>query len=67
MVRDFLLPGFAACNYDPFDEITTVVTGISLTTELGVFVVRGLDRDKTLGCLRSTMWIVILPPSRVDA
>jgi hypothetical protein len=54
MVRDFIVPGFADCQYDPFDDIDTLTAGIPMGAALGVFVVRGLDRDKTLRCLRTS-------------
>lgn len=54
MLRDFMVPGFADCKYDPFDDIETVTLGIPMGTELSVFVVRGLDRDRTLRCLRTS-------------
>lgn len=54
VVRNFIVPGFADCKYDPFDDIDTVSIGLPMSAELGVFVVRGLDRDKTLDCLRTS-------------
>ncbi len=54
MLRDFLVPGFADCGYDPFDDVDSVTAGVPMGAELGVFVVRGLDRDKTLNCLRTS-------------
>lgn len=54
LIRDFMVPGFASCNYDPFDDIGTVTMGVPMNASLGVFVVRGLDRDRTLECLRTS-------------
>jgi hypothetical protein len=54
MLRDFILPGFAGCDYDPFDELATFTLGVPLDRKLGVFVARGLDRDATLRCLRTS-------------
>jgi hypothetical protein len=54
MISGFMLPGFAACKYDPLDDITTVTAGVPMGSELGVFVIRGLDRAKTLDCLRTS-------------
>jgi hypothetical protein len=53
-VSEFITPGFAGCAYDPFDEITTVTAGIPMSSTMGVFVMRGVDRDKTLECLRTS-------------
>jgi hypothetical protein len=52
-VARVLLPGFARCNYAPLAHVTTVTMGIPVESGLGVFVIRGLDRDKTLDCLRN--------------
>lgn len=46
-------PSFAACGYDPFDDITLITAGMPLEGQLGVFVIRGLDRDKLLHCLHT--------------
>lgn len=54
MVRDFIVPGFADCTYDPFDDLDTITLGIPMSAGLALFVVRGLDRDKTLRCLRTS-------------
>jgi hypothetical protein len=53
-VRDFIVPGFADCGYDPLAEVTTVTAGIPMGSEQGVFVIRGIDRDKTVKCLRTS-------------
>lgn len=47
-------PSFADCGYDPFSEITTITAGMPLEGELGNFVIRGIDRDKTLHCLHAS-------------
>jgi hypothetical protein len=50
-----MLPGFTGCSYDPISEITTITAGYSQNDNTnGHFVVRGLDRDKTLACLRTS-------------
>jgi hypothetical protein len=54
LVLEYLFPAFLECEYDPLKEVTTVTVGIPMDSEQGVFVVRGLDRDKTLDCLRSS-------------
>ena len=44
----------AACGYDPLATLRTLTMGARITSAEspeGVFVVRGLDRDKTLACL----------------
>jgi hypothetical protein len=53
-VTRLLMPGFADCTYSPLADVTSVTIGLPLKSELGVFVIRGLDRDKTLDCLRTT-------------
>lgn len=54
MVRELLIPGFAACAYDPLSTITTVTAGFPMSGALGVFVVRGLDEQRTLDCLKTS-------------
>jgi hypothetical protein len=44
-----LQPG---CAYDPLQDITTITMGLWPETNRGVYVVRGIDRDKTLTCVR---------------
>jgi hypothetical protein len=51
-VAKVVMRGFAHCSDEPMKEITSITIGIPLETELDVFVVRGIDRDKTLACLR---------------
>jgi len=51
-VAKLVAPGFADCGDDPLSQVSTVDIGIPIATELDVFVFRGLDRDKTLTCLR---------------
>jgi hypothetical protein len=46
-----LAPSFAACDFNPLAEMSTITAGIPMGSEQGVFVFRGLDRDRTLGCL----------------
>jgi hypothetical protein len=52
-LANLLLPSFA-CTYAPVRDIATVEVGVTLETGLGVFVVRGIDRDKTLACLHQS-------------
>ncbi len=54
MLSSFILPGFADCTYDPLNDITTISAGVPMSSEMGVFVFRGLDRAKTLDCLRTS-------------
>jgi len=54
LVSEFIVPGFADCTYNPLDTITTVAAGIPMSSKMGVFVMRGLDRDKILACLRTS-------------
>lgn len=54
VVREAIVPGFAACDHDPFAELTTVTAGVPMSSTLAVFVVRGLDRARTLECLRTS-------------
>jgi hypothetical protein len=49
-----IAPSFADCGYDPFSDITTITAGLPMSNELGNFVIRGLDRDKTLHCLHTS-------------
>jgi hypothetical protein len=51
---EFIAPSFPGCGYNPLAELSTVTLGIPMGSELGVFVFRGLDRDKTLHCLRTS-------------
>lgn len=53
-VVDFLAPSFAGCGYNPLADLDSVTAGIPMGDELGIFVFRGLDRDKTLHCLKSS-------------
>ncbi len=53
-VVDFFAPSFAGCGYNPLADLDTVMAGIPMGDELGVFVFRGLDRDKTLHCLKTS-------------
>jgi hypothetical protein len=40
------------CGFDPFETITTITVGLKADlNEDAVFVVRGLDRDKTTACV----------------
>lgn len=50
----FLAPGLAGCGYDPLTEMTSVDVGIPLQSKLGMFVLHGLDRDKTIACLKQS-------------
>jgi len=54
MVRGLLVPGFAACAYDPRSTIRQVTPGFPMSVALGVFVVRGLDQQRTLDCLKTS-------------
>jgi len=47
---NLLLPKLG-CTYMPVRDMATAEVGITLKTGLGVVVVRGIDRDKTLACL----------------
>jgi len=51
-VATLVMRGFADCAYDPIQEISTITIGIPLETERHVYVIRGLDRDTTIACLR---------------
>jgi hypothetical protein len=53
-IIETIAPSFVECGYDPFDEITTITAGMPIGGELGNFVIRGLDRDKTLHCLHTS-------------
>jgi hypothetical protein len=53
-VVDFLAPSFAGCGYNPLAELTTMTAGIPMGDELALFVFRGLDRDRTLHCLKTS-------------
>ncbi|HWU87916.1 MAG TPA: hypothetical protein VN253_11605 [Kofleriaceae bacterium] len=49
----------AACGYDPILTLRTMTIGVKVVRgddPEGVFVVRGPDRDKTLGCMRSPVF-----------
>lgn len=50
----FLAPSFASCDYNPLDEITTITAGIPMASKQGVFVIRGVDRDKATKCLHAS-------------
>lgn len=50
---ELLAPSFVDCSYDPLAEVTTLTAGVPMGADEGMFVIRGLDRDKTLACLRS--------------
>ncbi len=50
----FLAPTFARCNYNPFDEITTITAGFPGGAKQGMFVIRNIDRDKATKCLRES-------------
>lgn len=50
----FIAPGLAGCGYDPLTEMSSVDVGIPMQSKLGMFVLRGLDRDKTIGCLKQS-------------
>jgi hypothetical protein len=52
-VAKLLLPSFE-CEYAPLRDVSTVEIGVSFKSDLAVFVVRGLDRDKTLHCLHAS-------------
>jgi len=52
-VAKLLVPGFE-CDDAPLHDAATVEIGVALKTGLGVFVIRGLDRDKTLRCLHAS-------------
>jgi hypothetical protein len=57
-VREVLTPSFIGCNYDPLAEVSSVSVGIPMNAaELGIFVVRGADRAKTLQCLHTSTTI----------
>jgi hypothetical protein len=53
-VADFILPSFKGCGYNPLADMVTMVGGFPVRDELIVFVVRGVDRDKTLHCLKTS-------------
>jgi hypothetical protein len=53
-VLDFIAPALVECGYNPLRDLTSVTVGIPMGDELGLFVFRGIDREKTLGCLRSS-------------
>jgi hypothetical protein len=52
-IANLLLPKLG-CTYAPVRDVATVEVGVTLATGLGVFVVRGIDRDKTLACLHQS-------------
>jgi hypothetical protein len=52
-VANLMLPNFG-CDYAPVREVATVEIGVTIKTGLGVFVVRGIDRNKTLECLHKS-------------
>jgi hypothetical protein len=47
-------PGFVGCDYDPFSDLESVTAGIVMEADDGLFVIRGVDRDRLLGCLRNS-------------
>jgi hypothetical protein len=53
-VVDFIAPSFAGCGYNPLADLVTMTAGIPMGDELAVFVFRGLDRDRTLHCLKAS-------------
>jgi hypothetical protein len=54
LVAKWLTPGFAGCGYDPVSALSTVTIALPIKSDVAVAVVRGIDRDKTLACLRTT-------------
>jgi phosphoribosylformylglycinamidine (FGAM) synthase PurS component len=52
-VAKLLVPGFAGCEYKPLATATSAVIGVPIKAKLGVFVIRGVDRDKALTCLHT--------------
>jgi hypothetical protein len=53
LVAKWLTPGFAGCHYDPLSELSSVTIALPLKSEVAVAIARGIDRDKTLACLRA--------------
>ena len=51
-VLDLLAPSFASCDVDPLAELGLFTAGMPASDALGVFVIRGLDREKYLHCVR---------------
>ncbi|HEY5921373.1 MAG TPA: hypothetical protein VIV11_06870 [Kofleriaceae bacterium] len=51
---ELIAPAFVECGFNPLEEITTITVGIPMASQQGIFVIRGLDRDKTLACLKSS-------------
>jgi hypothetical protein len=45
-----LVAGFSNCDYDPMTEIASVDVGVPIASGLSVFVIRGIDRKKSLEC-----------------
>jgi len=55
-ILGFVAPAFAECGYNAISDITTFTAGFAMVKEvdLAVIVVRGIDRAKTLACLKSS-------------
>ena len=52
-IANWLVPNFG-CDYAPIRDVATAEIGVTIKTGLGVFVVRGIDRNKTLQCLHKS-------------
>ena len=51
---ELVAPAFVECGFNPLQQITTITLGIPMASQQGIFVIRGLDRDKTFACLKSS-------------
>jgi hypothetical protein len=51
-ISKLLLPEFADCDRSVMSELSSVMMGLPTASELGVFVFRGIDRDKAAACKR---------------
>jgi hypothetical protein len=52
-IAKVLVPGVTDCAYQPLDDLTSVMVGVTLKSERDVLVFRGIDRDKMLRCLHA--------------
>jgi hypothetical protein len=48
------LPAFASCSDDPLRGVTSITMGVPIESGLGVYVVRGIDRDQAMACVSTS-------------